>query len=98
MVEHEPEHVFVDRADPRPPPISEIDNSERREGAERFANDGARNAKPCGEIRFGGDRFADAQVLAANALVDRASGDLDASFPCDFLRRCVHCPENLSGS
>ena len=52
MVEHETERLFVDRAHPRRPAISEIDDSERRERAKRLANNGARDAKPSGEIRF----------------------------------------------
>ena len=77
VIDDQPEHVLVDRPDPRPPPVPQIDDSERGERPERFAHDGARNAELSREPGFGRDRIADAQALAADALVDRPHGAVD---------------------
>ena len=88
VIDDEPQHVLVDRPDPRPPPVPKIDDSERGERPERFAHDGARNAELSRKPGFGRDRVADAQPLAADALVDRPHGALDQ--PSFRLRPRLH--------
>ena len=88
VIDDEPQHVLVDRPDPRPPPVPEVDDFERCEGPERFAHDGARNAEFGREPSFGRDRIAGAQALAADELVDRAHGALDQ--PSFSLRPRLH--------
>ena len=88
VIDDKPQHVLVDRPDPRPPSVPEVDDSERGEGPECFAHDGSRNAELGRKPGFGRDRIAGAQALGADVLVDRAHSAVDQ--PSFSLRPRLH--------
>jgi len=77
MLEHEAEHVRVDRRHPRPAPVDELDDAERGQRAERLAHHRPGDAELGCEVSLGGKGIGDAEPVLSDSLVHGADNAAD---------------------